>query len=47
MNLFLNPGWMARLLTHPVQGLSNYRLLIDTLTSGKGVIKALLRDRRT
>jgi hypothetical protein len=30
----------ARLLTHPVQGLDNYRQLIDTLTSGKNVIKA-------
>ena len=34
------PGWAARLLTHPVQGLNNYRQLIDTLTSGKNVIKA-------
>src|ERR671937_1238274 len=35
-----NPGWADRLLTHPVQGLDNYRELIDTLTSGKNVIKA-------
>jgi threonine dehydrogenase-like Zn-dependent dehydrogenase len=34
------PGWAARLLTHPVSGLDNYRQLIDTLTSGKDVIKA-------
>jgi threonine dehydrogenase-like Zn-dependent dehydrogenase len=34
------PGWPARLLTHPVQGLENYRQLIDTLTTGKDVIKA-------
>jgi len=34
------PGWAARLLTHPVQGLDNYAQLIATLTSGKGVIKA-------
>jgi glucose 1-dehydrogenase len=34
------PGWAARLLTHPVQGLESYRQLIDTLTSGKDVIKA-------
>jgi glucose 1-dehydrogenase len=34
------PGWAARLLTHPVQGLDNYQQLIDTLTSGKNVIKA-------
>jgi glucose 1-dehydrogenase len=26
------PGWAARLLTHPVPGLDNYRQLIDTLT---------------
>jgi threonine dehydrogenase-like Zn-dependent dehydrogenase len=34
------PGWTARLLTHPIQGLDNYRQLIDTLTSGQDVIKA-------
>jgi threonine dehydrogenase-like Zn-dependent dehydrogenase len=34
------PGWVARLLTHPVDGLDNYRQLIDTLTSGQNVIKA-------
>ena len=34
------PGWVARLLTHPIDGLENYRQLIDTLTSGKDVIKA-------
>ena len=34
------PGWVARLLTHPVHGLDNYRQLIDTLTSGQNVIKA-------
>jgi glucose 1-dehydrogenase len=34
------PGWAERLLTHPVQGLENYRHLIDTLTSGRDVIKA-------
>jgi glucose 1-dehydrogenase len=34
------PGWVAQLLTHPVNGLDNYQHLIDTLTSGKNVIKA-------
>ena len=34
------PGWAERLMTHPVQGLENYRQLIDTLTSGRDVIKA-------
>jgi threonine dehydrogenase-like Zn-dependent dehydrogenase len=34
------PGWLRRLLTHPVKGLDRYRELFDTLTSAKGVIKA-------
>jgi len=34
------PGWAARLLTHPIQGLDNYAQLLDTLTHGQGVIKA-------
>jgi glucose 1-dehydrogenase len=33
------PGWLARLLTHPVKGLDNYRELIDSLTTAKGAIK--------
>jgi threonine dehydrogenase-like Zn-dependent dehydrogenase len=33
------PGWLARLLTHPVKGLENYRELIDTLTTAKSAIK--------
>jgi threonine dehydrogenase-like Zn-dependent dehydrogenase len=33
------PGWLARLLTHPVKGLENYRELIDKLTTAKGAIK--------
>ncbi len=33
------PGWLAKLLTHPVSGLENYRTLIDTLTTAKGAIK--------
>ncbi|HXE76366.1 MAG TPA: glucose 1-dehydrogenase [Candidatus Xenobia bacterium] len=33
------PGWLAKLLTHPVKGLENYRELLDTLTQGKDVIK--------
>ena len=33
------PGWLARLLTHPVRGLENYRQLMDTLTTAKGAIK--------
>lgn len=37
------PGWLGRLLTHPVEGLENYAQLIDLLTMGKGVIKAYCR----
>lgn len=33
------PGWLSKLLTHPVKGLDNYAQLIDTLTSVKGAIK--------
>jgi glucose 1-dehydrogenase len=33
------PGWLGRLLTHPIQGLDNYRQLMDTLTTTKGAIK--------
>jgi threonine dehydrogenase-like Zn-dependent dehydrogenase len=33
------PGWLGRLLTHPVKGLDNYTEIFEKLTSGKGVIK--------
>jgi hypothetical protein len=33
------PGWLKRLLTHPVQGLANYRRLFEQLTTAKGAIK--------
>jgi threonine dehydrogenase-like Zn-dependent dehydrogenase len=33
------PGWLGRLLTHPVQGLENFRELIDLLTTARGAIK--------
>ena len=33
------PGWLGRLLTHPVKGLENYRDLFATLTGATGVIK--------
>jgi glucose 1-dehydrogenase len=32
-------GWLEQLLTHPVHGLENFHELIDTLTSGRDVIK--------
>lgn len=33
------PGWLQRLLTHPVNGLENYRELIDLLTTAKSAVK--------
>jgi threonine dehydrogenase-like Zn-dependent dehydrogenase len=33
------PGWLKRLLTHPVKGLENYRELFDKLTNTRGAIK--------
>jgi len=33
------PGWLGRLLTHPVRGLENFAQLFETLERGKGVIK--------
>lgn len=34
------PGWLGKLLTHPVSGLENFEELFHTLTAGQGVIKA-------
>ncbi len=33
------PGWLQRLLTHPVKGLENYQELFDKLLNAKGAIK--------
>jgi len=33
------PGWLARLLTHPIKGLERHREMMHTLTSGIDVIK--------
>lgn len=33
------PGWLTRLLTHPVKGLDNYAELFDKLTNAKGAVK--------
>ena len=33
------PGWLKRLLTHPVKGLENFPELIRILTEAKGAIK--------
>jgi threonine dehydrogenase-like Zn-dependent dehydrogenase len=32
-------GWLSRLLTHPVRGLENWKLLLDTLTGASSPIK--------
>ncbi len=33
------PGWLSKLLTHPIQGLENYQEILRTLTEAKGAIK--------
>ncbi|MCI0433704.1 MAG: glucose 1-dehydrogenase [Gemmatimonadetes bacterium] len=33
------PGWLSRLLTHPVEGLANYREMIRLLTEARDAIK--------
>jgi threonine dehydrogenase-like Zn-dependent dehydrogenase len=33
------PGWLRRLLTHPISGLHNYRQLFDRLQNPDGAIK--------
>jgi hypothetical protein len=33
------PGWLERLLTHPVKRLENYSELLAKLTTAKGAIK--------
>jgi threonine dehydrogenase-like Zn-dependent dehydrogenase len=33
------PGWLKRLLTHPVKGLANYTELFDKLLNARGAIK--------
>jgi threonine dehydrogenase-like Zn-dependent dehydrogenase len=33
------PGWLSRLLTHPVKGLENYAQLFSKLTNPNGAIK--------
>jgi glucose 1-dehydrogenase len=33
------PGWLKKLLTHPVRGLENYAEMIRLLTETKGAIK--------
>ncbi len=33
------PGWLSKLLTHPIGGLDNYQQMMKTLTEAKGAIK--------
>jgi hypothetical protein len=33
------PGWLSKLLTHPVKGLDNYQELFENLTTPNGAIK--------
>jgi threonine dehydrogenase-like Zn-dependent dehydrogenase len=33
------PGWLRRLLTHPIEGLENHARMIETLTHGQDAIK--------
>jgi len=39
----LYPDWLGRLLTHPVNGLENYRTLFDHLTTPNGAIKCTVK----
>lgn len=36
------PGWLTKLLTHPVTGLENYQKMMQTLTTEGGAIKVFV-----
>jgi threonine dehydrogenase-like Zn-dependent dehydrogenase len=36
------PGWLSKFLTHPVDGLENYRQMMTLLTEAKGAIKVFV-----
>ena len=36
------PGWLSKLLTHPVDGLDNYKEMMQLLTEAKGAIKVFV-----
>ncbi|MGH9794237.1 MAG: glucose 1-dehydrogenase [Candidatus Acidiferrales bacterium] len=36
------PGWLGKLLTHPIRGLENYRQMMTTLTEAKDAIKVFV-----
>ena len=40
------PGWLSKLLTHPISGLENYTMLMKTLTEAKGAIKVFCEVAR-
>jgi glucose 1-dehydrogenase len=37
------PGWLGKLLTHPVQGLENFAEMMNLLTTAKGAIKVYVQ----
>jgi len=39
------PGWLSKLLTHPIQGLDKYQHMMKTLTEAKGAIKVFCEVR--
>jgi threonine dehydrogenase-like Zn-dependent dehydrogenase len=36
------PGWLSKLLTHPIKGLENFQQMMETLTTAKGAIKVFV-----
>ena len=36
------PGWLPKLLTHPVKGLENYEQMMKLLTEAKDAIKVFV-----
>jgi threonine dehydrogenase-like Zn-dependent dehydrogenase len=36
------PGWLSKLLTHPIKGLENFQQMMDTLITAKGAIKVFV-----
>lgn len=36
------PGWLGKLLTHPIDGLERYQEMMDVLTGAKGAIKVFV-----
>ena len=36
------PGWLSRLLTHPIRGLDNYKELFSALSEARDAIKVYM-----